>query len=575
MNGKRVALSALLLVSLLSSACSQGSRPAAPPTAVPSTTPNPTPTATFTATFTATATPIPPTPTLPPQFNSAGEDQFAFIMDLESLPGAGEACAAAFQAGAPASAVLPGKVLMVSRRTFVDDSLSGALVDTTWGVGKLVGASPALPLYTAHSLAEVSALVCIEESRVQVATYYPASQFAVVQTAPAWQLNWNVRIITWPEGKALAGRAFTGEMPPETIDFGSLHSGVNYGTSPAKALQDWIMNNPLSGTPTPLPGESAGLPEGIPRLFSPDGTRLVITDETRSPVNVSLFNLAQGKVDLTVELPEKLGTIRSLGFSGDGSGLIIAADYNLLRINLANGSLQHNYPPDLNSQAAYIFPAFISADGSTVAAQVGNEIVIWDSATGAAHTILEGRQLRYDGTAISGDGRILVYAGSNCETEGSFRRLCRSRPLTAVDTTNGAEIGKTEVMSYDFDLPLFVPGSSRVVVHTCTLADARGYCEDNWLALWDARAGESLEPVKLRWQIIKAMFMQPDGKLEVTGSPYPDDSAKGDYTEIWDMHSLSVVGYRAAEDHRILLVSPDGKWTVYSIDATIYKLVKN
>src|SRR5688572_12555896 len=56
---------------------------------------------------------------------------------------------------------------------------------------------------------EVQTLFCISESRSQAGTYTDGSA--------AYQLFWDVRVVSWPGGKVIGRNSFTGSPPPQTM----------------------------------------------------------------------------------------------------------------------------------------------------------------------------------------------------------------------------------------------------------------------------------------------------------------------------------------------------------------------
>ena len=74
-------------------------------------------------------------------------------------------------------------------------------------------------------------LFCISETRTQAGTYTDGS--------PAYQLFWEVRVVSWPGGKVIGKNSFTGSPPPERKEFAS---GSAEGLSPYKEFAAWIFN---------------------------------------------------------------------------------------------------------------------------------------------------------------------------------------------------------------------------------------------------------------------------------------------------------------------------------------------
>jgi len=65
-----------------------------------------------------------------------------------------------------------------------------------------------VPFVEAQSALEVQTLVCIREIRVLVGTY--------TDGAGGFRLDWDVRLVQWPDGTVLDANEFSGGGPPRT-----------------------------------------------------------------------------------------------------------------------------------------------------------------------------------------------------------------------------------------------------------------------------------------------------------------------------------------------------------------------
>ena len=94
----------------------------------------------------------------------------------------------------------------------------------------------------AAAAGDAHALVCVLEQQVQVGSF-------AISGSPAVRIDYDVRLVSWPDGALLAGTSFTGGDPPSdrTIsaachanpDGDGCHDPV-YGPSPAGDLSNWL-----------------------------------------------------------------------------------------------------------------------------------------------------------------------------------------------------------------------------------------------------------------------------------------------------------------------------------------------
>src|SRR5215216_330061 len=88
-----------------------------------------------------------------------------------------------------------------------------------------------LPHLSSPDADEVKVLLCISETRTQTGTYTDGS--------PAYQLFWEVRFVSWPGGKVIGRKSFTGAVPPKTKE---LSSTAEEGLPPYKEFAAWLFN---------------------------------------------------------------------------------------------------------------------------------------------------------------------------------------------------------------------------------------------------------------------------------------------------------------------------------------------
>ncbi len=236
---------ALLTASLMG--CVFVSAPAAtslPPTFTPLPTDTPTPTNTPTPTPTSTPTPA---PTLSP---------------VEFSQKAGPFCEAAFSSDADLQKV-SAPLVYLFQYDYAEDK-KWSVVNNFFHPAEAVAES------------EVRSVACVRASRQRIFSYRDGE--------PGYQLTWNVRLISWPDGDVVGSESFRGDRPPG-IKYGS---GAEYGRAPQDQLNQWIYDH-LANRAFFYTGDR------ISKLsFSPDGQILAAGKDLRFNVTYegSSFDMA-------------------------------------------------------------------------------------------------------------------------------------------------------------------------------------------------------------------------------------------------------------------------------------------
>lgn len=507
-----------------------------------------------TTTAKATLPPIPalsPTPTLPRSTPSLPQPfptpQGALWEPSEQPPEYARACAAAFQAGGEISQplVLPGYVATVIQRDF--DALN------------FPAARLYIPDYEAYTFGEVKALVCIQESRVRVGTYVAVTPDPTQAVAPAYRLDWQVRVIAYPQGSLLAVNAFTGEEPLFTIQIGSDGGSENYGEAPSANAANWLNTLAMANTPSTELGEEVAAFHGASDLAESDYA-LAFSSDSRwlavglvSSGKVDLFSLESRSLAASFPLPEDDSLIlKKLVFTPDGSALVAATGSSVERIDLASGEVLNSY---ISGGSDFVLD--VSQDGSAALICSGSQLVIWQTADGSERrfALSEAEQGLYGG-GLSSDGGILFAA----DGQQIFIRDARS----------GATLLSIPTAANDWFSPMFIPGSARLAVYSCSVFNQSDYrCEKAELQIWDATTGKQVAGLRPRFSYDQ-LVMRPDGRLEGMG----EEASQGYFWEIWDTKTLQVSAYRAA----LLfpseaLRSPDDAWVVLLRGRTL-KLIR-
>ncbi len=252
-RSNRKILPVLGILMVLIMACASAATPETSSTStIPAPTDTPVPTPTPAPTSTAT-----PAPTLSP---------------IEFSQEAGPLCESAFSSKATLEEISAPIVYV-----FQDDYSE----DRHWGI---VGNF--FPPAEAATESDVKAVVCVRASRQHIFNYQDGE--------PGYQLTWNIRLISWPDGSVIGSDTFRGDRPP-AFKYGS---GAEYGRSPMDQLNQWIYDHLTNKTFFYTGDRVSEL------SFSPDGTKLAAGKGLRLNVSyegssfdmaISVWNVSTGE----------------------------------------------------------------------------------------------------------------------------------------------------------------------------------------------------------------------------------------------------------------------------------------
>lgn len=379
-----------------------------------------------------------------------------------------------------------------------------------------------LPHLGSLSASDVRTLLCISETRARTGTYTDGSA--------AYQLSWNVRAVSWPEGKVIAQNSLIGSSPPRVKQFGS---GAGEGAIPYKKFAAWIFDQVSHPDFVYFEGAVTSLAISPDDKLAAYGTAIanLIVDNSYQ-AKIILFNPSDLQTISTLEGHK--GMVTALAFSPDGKILASSGyDLSVKLWDVATGKLmrQINTADPANS-------LMFSPDGTKLATASNRELALIDPLSMQALQSIpdaNGQEL-----AFSPDGNTLLVASSMdikvIDPNAGTITLTIPDPVTLVPTMSVLANGGVEVT---YASPDFVegfalsPNGTQIVTYTNirSLELVPG-AENIRLATWDAKTGEYLSEVEFAGGLIRAMKYSPDGSLLAIGN--------GDELWIWDTATWQV-----------------------------------
>lgn len=298
----------LVMGCALVSAPSSTPTPTVANTFVPASSPTNTPTLTPTATQTPT-----PAPTLSPA---------AFSQK------AGPLCESAFSSNTVTLQEVSAPLVYLFHYDYSDDK--------QWGV-----VSNFFPPAEAVTESDIKAVACVRASRQRIFSYQDGE--------PGYQLTWNIRLISWPDGDVIGSETFRGDPPPG-IKYGG---GPEYGRSPQDQLNHWVYDHLTNRTFFYTGDRVSAL------SFSPDGQILAVGKGLRFNVTYdgSSFDMAINVWNVSTRetlhvLHDHAKEVNWLPISPNGNLLASSdSDCNLKIWDLSSGELLKSFDePGCNSE---------------------------------------------------------------------------------------------------------------------------------------------------------------------------------------------------------------------------------
>jgi WD40 repeat protein len=396
---------------------------------------------------------------------------------------------------------------------------------------------------------EVKVLFCVSETRTQTGTYTDGSA--------AYQLFWEVRSVSWPGGKVIGRKSFTGAPPLKSKVFSS---GAGEGLSPYKEFAAWIftqVDHPnflyFKDAVTSL----AISPDGRVAAFGSAVANQIVDKDYQA--QIYLFNPSDVQTDLGTTayldvLDGHQGMVTALEFSPDNK-LLVSSGYDLFIKfwDVTTGNLlgQVSIADTPNALA-------FSSDGSKLAVASNLEIVFID----VLSMQIEQSVPQASGThlAFSPDGNHLFAATpfriTVIDTAAGTVALKFPDASTLVPTVTVSEEGSvTATYETPDQVDSFVlsPDGSEIITYTLerSINSDQGV-ETVRLATWDAKSGKYLSEIKYAGDSIGAMKLSADGSfLAVAGNRA---------ILLWDTSNWQIVNYFSDHADLIedLVFTPDG-----------------
>jgi WD40 repeat protein len=511
----RVAFTVFLAFLLIACQTAPAATPMPSPTMQPSLTPLPAATATSESTSTAI-----PTPTISP---------------AELKRRAGPICDNAFSALVETGPLTP-PFAVLKKITYADAP--------SWEL------SNQLPHLGSFSAAEVHTVFCISETRAQTGIYTDGST--------AYQLFWEVRVVSWPVGKVIGKQSFTGPPPSKTNVFSP---GSAEGLFPYKDFAAWIFNqidHPDFLYFNDAITSVAISPDGDIAAFGTAIANQIVDRDYQA--KIFLFHPSDLQTDLGTSaflnaLPGHQGMVTSLVFSPDGKLLVSCGYDRLIKFwDMKTGGL-------LGQVRLMDTPNFLafSQDGKKLAVASNLEVTFVNPLSiqiEQSIAVGSGGDLTFspDGSLIyvSTPFRIAVIDSNAGATILEFPNRSVLLPTLTV-AEDGSIIGVAYETPDTVDNFVLYPDGARVITSTLDQSvDPDSGVANVRLATWDARTGKYLSEIKFSADSVQALKLAPYGTLLGIAT----DNA----VWVWDTSSWQIVKIFSGHVDLIedLVFTPDG-----------------
>ena len=417
------------------------------------------------------------------------------------------------------------------------------------------------------SAAAVQTVFCISETRIQTGTYTDGS--------PAFQLFWDLRAITWPVGKVIGRKSFTGSPPSKTKE---LASSSTEGPFPFKEFTAWIFNQ--IDHPDFLYFKDAITSIAI----SPDGNLAAFGTAIENQIvdkdyqaKIFIFNPSDLQTDLRTSaflnvLDGHRGMVTSLVFSPDGNVLVSSGYDRFIKFWDVTSSriLGQVITTDTPNSLAF------SSDGTKLAVASNLEVTIIDSVSRQNSVSIQGTG--GDSLAFSPDGNhIYVNSAERIKiVDPAAGRVTLAFPdrFALVPTISLAADGSVASVAYASPEAVegfaLSPDGVQIITYTIDRSVNTNSGADNVrLATWDAKTGKYVREVRFSGDLIHTVKFSPDGNLLGIGNRneiWVWDTENWQIKEKLAGHTGEIVALAfTAQQKKLLSASSDGTVRVWSL----------
>jgi WD40 repeat protein len=406
---------------------------------------------------------------------------------------------------------------------------------------------------------DVQTVFCISESRTQTGTYADGS--------PAYQLLWDVRAISFPDGRVTGRNSFAGSLPPETKEL-----GAGEELFPYREFAAWVFDK--VDHPNFLYFKDAFTtivlsPDGKIGVFGTSIANQIVEKDYQA--KIFLFNLSD--LEIISALEGHQGTVTSLAFSPDGK-ILASSGFDLFVKFWDVGTRRLIGQISIADTPNFLM---FSPDGRKLAVASNLEVTLIDPFSMKIEQPIQAAG--GDRLAFSPDNSYVYVKSSGTikiiDLNANIVTLTFPDPFTLVPTVevaaDGSIIGVTYETPEAVDGFVISPDGAQIITYTIDRSlDGATSAKNVRLATWDSKTGKYQSEIKFSGDQIQAMEFSPDGTLLAIGN--------NDQVWLWDTASWQLkekltghIGFIAdltftADGTKILSAGSDGTIRAWDLE---------